>query len=252
MNHGWLRPVRRSISAVPVLPATSMPCSAAAVPVPSLTTLRIIVADLRGGLGSTSRARPPRAAICVDRAPVGVDDLGRRCAASSARRRWRPPPRPRHLQRRDARACPGRSPTRPTSTRARRRRGAARPVVALAAGRASARRGSRSAGLRRSRSAACTRASSPCRASRRPAAQTVLTEFVSAVGQVDVAEVLVADVVRAARRRSPSPFLPLDHRVRRELAGVDRRDRGDDLERRARRVAGLRRAVEQRRVRVAC
>ena len=41
MNHGSLRPCRLT-SAVPVLPATSTPSSAAAVPVPSLTTLRIM------------------------------------------------------------------------------------------------------------------------------------------------------------------------------------------------------------------
>ena len=40
-----------SISAVPVLPATSMPWSAAAVPVPSLTTWLIIAPTWRGRLG---------------------------------------------------------------------------------------------------------------------------------------------------------------------------------------------------------
>src|SRR5206468_3245683 len=42
MNDTWLPPGQLPTSAVPVLPATSMPCSAAAVPVPSLTTLLII------------------------------------------------------------------------------------------------------------------------------------------------------------------------------------------------------------------
>src|SRR6185312_8051321 len=38
MNQSWFGPHGRSTSAVPVLPATSIPCSAAAVPVPSLST----------------------------------------------------------------------------------------------------------------------------------------------------------------------------------------------------------------------
>src|SRR5262249_44883482 len=42
MNHGWVMLLATSTSAVPVLPATSMPSSAAAVPVPSWTTLLII------------------------------------------------------------------------------------------------------------------------------------------------------------------------------------------------------------------
>ena len=42
MNHSVLIPAAMSISAVPVLPATSTPSSAAAVPVPSRTTLRIM------------------------------------------------------------------------------------------------------------------------------------------------------------------------------------------------------------------
>ena len=46
MNHTWLV-APFSTSAVPVLPATSMPDSAAAVPVPSLTTLDIISVSLR-------------------------------------------------------------------------------------------------------------------------------------------------------------------------------------------------------------
>ena len=42
MNQGWVRFELGTIWAVPVLPATSMPWSAAAVPVPSLTTCVII------------------------------------------------------------------------------------------------------------------------------------------------------------------------------------------------------------------
>ena len=75
-------------SAVPVLPATSTPSSAAAVPVPSLDHVAHHVAELARGLARTSRARPPRAAArrpCARR--------GRRpwppAAASSARRRCR-------------------------------------------------------------------------------------------------------------------------------------------------------------------
>ena len=45
MNHGWFRPELLS-SAVPVLPATSTPSSAAAVPVPSRTTCFIIAVSL--------------------------------------------------------------------------------------------------------------------------------------------------------------------------------------------------------------
>ena len=44
MNHAWLE-VALSTSAVPVLPATSIPSRAAAVPVPSFTTLFIIPAS---------------------------------------------------------------------------------------------------------------------------------------------------------------------------------------------------------------
>ena len=45
MNHGCVMLLSTSISAVPVLPATSMPSSAPAVPVPSSTTLLIIPAS---------------------------------------------------------------------------------------------------------------------------------------------------------------------------------------------------------------
>ena len=38
MNHGWVNSRLAPTSAVPLLPATSMPWSAACVPVPSFTT----------------------------------------------------------------------------------------------------------------------------------------------------------------------------------------------------------------------
>ena len=65
------------------------------------------------------------------------------------------------------------------------------------------------------------------------------------VGQADRAEVLATrvgqrDAADSPRRRA------VDHRLRVVLAGVQGRGRGDHLERGAGRVAGLRRAVEQR------
>ena len=85
-----------------------------------------------------------------------------------------------------------------------------------------------------------------CRASRRPAPQTVLTEFVSAVVRV------------MGPNCSPPKFdsgtppitlgdLPLTTDCRRVAPAVERRGRGHDLERRPRRVPALRRAVQDRR-----
>ena len=89
-----------SISAVPVLPATSTPSSAAAVPVPSLTTFLIIAVSVARRV-RVHDALGPLALDLVLRAAVGVDDLLRDVrlhphAAVGDRRRDR-----RHLQRRD-------------------------------------------------------------------------------------------------------------------------------------------------------
>ena len=186
----------------------------------------------------------------VDRAAVAVDDAVGRCAAPSACRRWRPPPRPRHLQRRRPRACPGRSPC----ARRRRARSSARSAgrcSVLAARRHLVGAGSRAAACGRSRSGACTSPSCACRASRRPAPRRCSPSCVSAVVERDRPEGLAAVVVQrhagdASRRCSPST---VESGV--NSPAVDRRGRGHDLERRARRVAELRRAVDQRRVLVA-
>ena len=99
MNHGWLRPSLLS-SAVPVLPATSTPSSAAAVPVPSRTTFFIITVRSRAVWREITRSASS-GSISVDRAPVRVDDLASaKCGLS------RTPPLPivcatdGHLQRR--------------------------------------------------------------------------------------------------------------------------------------------------------
>ena len=65
MNQGWLMSSSRTISAVPVLPATSIPWSAAAVPVPSRTTLVIIsvsCAAVRSLMTRRSRSGSTRSA----------------------------------------------------------------------------------------------------------------------------------------------------------------------------------------------
>ena len=52
MNQGWLN---CPVSAVPVLPATSTPLSAAAVPVPSLTTFFIMSPSWPAAFGDITR-----------------------------------------------------------------------------------------------------------------------------------------------------------------------------------------------------
>src|SRR5215213_5561847 len=54
MNHGWLIRCSMFFSAVPVLPATSMPDSAAAVPEPSRTTCCIIALTFRAESADTT------------------------------------------------------------------------------------------------------------------------------------------------------------------------------------------------------
>ena len=81
-------------------------------------------------------------------------------------------------------------------------------------------------------------------------AHAVLTECVSASVSV------IWPKFSLPKLRSGTPeiglrFLPLTVESGVKRAAVHRRDRRDDLERRPGRVAGLRRAVEQRRVRVA-
>ena len=68
--------------------------------------------------------------------------------------------------------------------------------------------------------------------------------------QRDRSVLRVGEVRQRRRPRSSSATCRRRRRLGRELAAVQRRRRGDDLHRRARRVAALRRAVEQRRVRV--
>ena len=71
MNHGWLSPVVLS-SAVPVLPATSTPSSAAAVPVPSRTTFFIIAVSSLAVL-ARHHALALLGLDLVDRPAVGID-----------------------------------------------------------------------------------------------------------------------------------------------------------------------------------
>ena len=79
-------------------------------------------------------------------------------------------------------------------------------------------------------------------------AHTVLTEFVSASVSV-IGPKSSAEVVQ--RHARDDLAVAAAHRAVRGVApGVDRGQRGDDLERRARWIAGLRHAVQQRRVRV--
>ena len=241
---------RCSISAVPVLPATSMPCSAAAVPVPSLDHVVIIAVDLRR-----------RSRRVITRGSLRAR-CGRRCGRPGRRRGRRGAARisspPLATAAATIAICSGVTCSlswpiamRPTSTRALVG-GSSAAVAVLAAGAPSASAGSRSAGS----------ASKP----KRPmySAIVALAELLADLRPhgVDRVRQRGREVDRrrssrrrscaAARRRSSSPFSPLTSRVGRELPAVDRRRRGDDLERRARRVAGLRRAVEQRRVGSSC
>ena len=189
-------------SAVPVLPATSMPCSAAAVPVPSFTTWLIIAAS------ALAVARLHHLALLarLDRAAPS----GRRRRAPRSTRCGRirlPPLRDRRRPPSPSAAAspagaPGRSPR--GRCRPRRESSSSLPLVVDAArAQLVARQVDRRLAVEAEPPHVLVHRR-PCRAPRRPGAQTVLTEFVSAVGERDRAEAPRCRSSTAARRRSPS------------------------------------------------
>ena len=214
------------------------------MPVPSSTTLLIICAELVGGrLASSTRVD----LLGLDRscgAPVGVDDpvaearAHQPAAVGDA-------PRPRPSAAASTGACPGRSPC------ARRRRAGS---SATAAGRPSTRRWRRiwSPG---SPAAAWVEAEALHVLRHRALAELLadlgpdrVDRVVSASVRSMSPKLLAVEVLQRDAARSSSAMSPSTSSSGVNLPAVERRRRGHDLERRARRVAGLRGAVEQRRV----
>ena len=115
--------------------------------------------------------------------------------------------------------------------------------------RTSRRPGSRAGAWRRSRNGSCSAPTSACRACSATCAQTVLTDLASASVSVSCAEALVV-VVRQRHPGDQQVVAPAERRGRGELPRVDRRGRRDDLEGRARGIAVLQCAVQQRRARL--
>ena len=207
-----------SISAVPVLPATEMPSSAAAVPVPSRTTLAIMSPTSRA-VDAFITCDSSLGLDASDRAPVAVDDRGRRGRLHQRAAVGHGRGDHRHLQRR-----------REQAVLADRHAPDVDASGSSAATNAPARRentplGARSLGgqvdrrrARRSRSAPCTRCIVSPPSFSPTSAHTVLTEFVSASVSGIVPKLLVAEVVQrragdrlwrlAARRASPACSLP--------------------------------------------
>ena len=228
-------------SAVPVLPATSTPSSAAAVPVPSSTTLRHHPGQVARRLARDRLLDLLRLDL-LDGAPVGVDRAGHDVrlqphAAVADRLRDRG-----HLQRRgeqvaladrdaaDVDGVVGHRDELTALAHARRRH--------LLVGVVHRRLRVEAEALH----VALHRAAAELLADRRP-------DRVDGVRQrerqVDLAVVLAAEVVQrhAGDRLAVGA---VDARVGPVAAAVERGRRGDDLHRRARRIAVLRRAVDER------
>ena len=179
----------------------------------------------------------------LHRPAVGVAHLARRGAAASACRRWRSPTPPSPSGAASPAAAPGRS--RRGRCRRRRSRRAACRCRNTPLARSSSR--GRSIGgllLKPKRRMYSYIVSLPSRSPTWP--QTVLTEFVSAVVSVTGPKSSLPKLVSG----TPPIFFgesPSSTDCGCEAAAVERRRRRHDLEGRARRIAALRRAVEQRR-----
>ena len=168
-----------------------MPCSAAAVPVPSSTTRLIICASARAvaslhHLALLARLEP------AHRAPVAVAHLLDQVRPHQAARRS--PIAEATIAICSGVTCRRSCPiaTRPMSIASSGP--SSLPPRVDAAGAQLVRRAGRSAACGRSRSASCTCTSSYLPSFSPTCAQTVLTECVSAVGEGDRAELLAAEV----------------------------------------------------------
>ena len=215
----WLIVAPMSSPRCPSCPRPRCPASAAAVPVPSSHDAAHHLAELRAPLAGfitldcTLRDRCART-VRPSGSTIRVGQVRR----ASARRRWRPSRRPRHLQRRDLQLVLADRHAPDVDLRAASAAAAAplasySPLGRHLVGRVVERRLAVEAEALHVRRPSCALPScSPT------CAQTVLTECVSAVVSVIVAEAARCRRSAAARRRSSSASLPLTVESGRELA----------------------------------
>ena len=244
MNQGSLIFCSMLISAVPVLPASSTPSSAAAVPVPSLTTFFIIAVSSRAvDVFITRSASSPSISSCVR--PSGSTIFCVMCGFI------RTPPLA--IVAATVAICSGVTSSlswpiamRPTSIRGER--GAQQLAV-----RAALARGQQLVGGQVDRRLLVEAVP------RHVLGHRLLAQLLTDLGPHRVDRVVSAKVRSMSPKSSPPkllsgtpeiflPFLPLTRESGREIARVERGGGGHRLHRRARRIARLRGAVDERRV----